>query len=590
MRKFAVAALRAQIAAALALGIFVGAVQADDTAARFVAETEKILDDLDQQANLAEWETRTNITDETRTRSNEARAAYQEALKGRVAEARNLHSDDPVIKRKLLLLRLKSAGIPSDPRLSARLLQVVAEMDDHYSNACPIVDANQPCIVREKIEAEFARARDAARLKKLWTAWYDTAGSQKKSYAEYAVLANTGARDTGYADAAVMSRALYEVDPAEFLRDMEALWEDLRPLYLLLHSHVRERLVAKYGEREVDPKGPIPIHLVGNLWGQEWDNIIDLLVPPGGNAEHNASFNNMRPKEFVSIAENFFVSLGFPALSASFWQRSFFERPRPNFDCHPSAWRFEGTDLRLKMCTEMDWANFITAHHEIGHIFYFQSFAQQPYLFRDAANEGINEAIGDAAALSVTPSYLRRIGLPDVAGDSDINSLLRVALRQLVHVPFSLMLQKWRWGVLSGDIPPERYNDAWWALVREYQGLAPPEPRSKDGFDPGAKMHIAADIDYIRYLLADVLTFQIHDALSREASCADVVHRCSIFGSHAAGKRWRNAMEMGASRPWTDVLQAMVGERRISGLPLRNYLAPLETWLKTNTAGKPIGW
>jgi peptidyl-dipeptidase A len=391
-----------------------------------------------------------------------------------------------------------------------------------------------------------------------------------------------------------MSRAIYEVDSEEFLEDMESLWTDLQPLYGLLHAQVRAKLVSKYGTSEVDPKGPIPMHLLGNLWGQDWEGIYDLVAFPGESIDYQEVLlsNKLGPRGFVTSATNFFASIGFPELPASFEERSYFERPRPNFDCHPSAWLIAPNDYRLKMCIKENWAAFLTVHHEMGHIFHFQSYSHQAILFRDAPNEGISEAIGDAVALSITPEYLQRIGLIEEqkTDANELNELLRVALRKVVRVQFGLMLQKWRWGVMTGEIPPDRYNDAWWELVKEYQGLAPATPRPKEAFDPGAKYHIAADVDYIRYFLADVLTFQIHAALSREAGCKLPIHRCTIYDSKRAGDQLKAALAMGSSRPWGEMLTALTGEETISGKPMRDYLAPLEEQLKRETVRIPIGW
>ena len=574
---------------AVAIAALSGMATRADDAADFALRTEEVLGRLAHQNAAAAWEAHTNETPENGRRSIDVGKALDGEIARRAQQARQFAAQDPITKRKLFVLTLNSAGIPKDPAVHERLLQLRGRMASHYADACPVVDAGRPCVPREQIEAQLAKTRDAARLRTLWMAWYDTAKPIKGAYAEFTELANQGARDTGYADASIMSRAIYEVVPDEFLREMEALWTDLRPLYLLLHAYVRDKLVAKYGTAEVDPRGPIPIHLVGNLWGQDWESIIDLL-DAGDTADFDATVAPLPATRFIEIAERFFVSVGFPSLPKTFWERSYFERPRGNFDCHPSAWRIGPDDWRLKMCVVPNWYHFVMAHHEIGHVFYFQSFAAQPFFFRDPPNAGINEAIGDVAQLSVTPDYLRRIGLLRKDGWSDINHLMRAALRKLVRVQFGLMLQKWRWGVQSGSIKTDQYNDAWWALVREYQGLAPPAPRPADAFDPGAKQHIAADIDYIRYFLADVLTFQIHAALSREAGCLEPIHRCSIYESRDAGKRWRAALQLGSSRPWGDVLEVMTGDRRISGQPMRSYLAPLETWLKSNTQGKPIGW
>jgi len=566
----------------------------------FLADTESELDRLAQASTLAWWNYKTNINDETRKLAIEADAALDKEKKARSAQLRamDLRSATRDEARKLLLLKLQSDGIVIDPKLAQQFANIKADMEKNYAQACPFIDVGRSCMPRGEIELELQSGRNPDRLRTLWLAWYDTARPIGRLYPSYVELSNRGARDSGYSDAASMSKAAYEVDPVEFERDLDNLWAEIRPLYLLLHAYVRKQLVAAYGKAAVDPSGPIPIHLLGNLWGQDWENIADLLAIPGGSTDYSAALKKAKltPSDFINVAERFFTSLDFPALPPTFRERSYFTQPRPlaqppDFDCHPSAWIISPSDWRLKTCLEISWTDFLVVHHEMGHIFYYQSFSPQPFLFRDAPNEGINEAIGDAAALSVTPEYLRRIGILSSDGtNDDLNQLMHVALRKLARVPFGLMLQKWRWGVMSGKIAPEHYNDEWWGLVRKYQGIAPPAHRPADAFDPGAKEHIAADIDYTRYFLADVLTFQIHEALSHEAGCTAQLHRCSIFENNAAGSRWRSAMQLGSSRPWTEVLELMTGGSRIQGRSMRNYLAPLEEWLKQETRGDAIGW
>jgi peptidyl-dipeptidase A len=473
-------------------------------------------------------------------------------------------------------------------------------MASFYEQACPVVDPGR-CMGHDEIQREMQTTRDPARLRLLWEAWYNAAAPQAKPYREYVELLNQGARDSGRRDAAEVSLAAYAADPAAFKRELDALWDAVRPLYRMLHAYARARLVMRY-PGEVDPRGPIPMHLLGNLWGQEWDGVAEILLP-GGVPDTTASDRafaavGINARGMVEIAARFFQSLGFPPLPASFWDRSHFERPsgpdgrpRTNFACHPTAWMLQQGDWRLSGCLEPTWLDFLTAHHETGHIFYFQSLAPQPLLFREAPNPGINEAIGDAVMLSVTPAYLRQIGLASIApGDDDINALLRVALGKVARIPFGLALQHWRWDVQAGRIPPERYNDAWWERVRTFQGLAPPGARPAEAFDPAAKQHIATNTDYVRYILADVLTFQIHAALAEASGCTEPLHRCSVYGSREAGARLRGAMAMGASRPWQDVLEAMSGSSEVRGEPLRRYLAPLEKWLAEQTKDVPMGW
>ena len=296
----------------------------------------------------------------------------------------------------------------------------------------------------------------------------------------------------------------------------------------------------------------------------------------------------------VKYGENFFVSLGFSPLPQTFWERSLFLKPRDReVVCHASAWDIDTlNDLRLKLCIDITGEDFLTIHHELGHNFYQRAYNRQPFTFRDSANDGFHEAIGDTIALSVTPEYLVKIGLLDKAPDTskDIGLLLHRALDKIAFLPFGLMIDQWRWKVFSGEIPPARYDESWWELHRKYQGVAPPGGRSEVDFDPGAKYHVAANVPYMRYFLADILQFQFHRALAQAAGCKGPLHRCSIFGNKAAGSRLDAMLEMGLSRPWQDALEKIAGTREMDATAIRDYFAPLEKWLNEQNKGIPVGW
>ena len=360
----------------------------------------------------------------------------------------------------------------------------------------------------------------------------------------------------------------------------------------------RWKLREKYGAAVVPEKGPIPAHLLGNVWAQQWGEIYSLLAPQGADPGYDLTAILKARKtdalQMVRYGEGFFTSLGFEPLPKTFWERSLFTRPRDReVVCHASAWDVDNVnDLRIKMCIDIGQEDFNTIHHELGHNFYQRAYNPQPFLFRDSANDGFHEAIGDTIALSITPEYLVKLGLIAKAPDSsrDIGLLLRQALDKVAFLPFGLLIDQWRWKVFSGQITPQQYNAAWWELRRKYQGVAEPVARSEDDFDPGAKYHVPANVPYTRYFLAHLLQFQFHKALAESAGCKDPVHRCSIYGSKEAGARLKAALELGVSRPWPDALEKLAGTRQNDGTALRAYFAPLEKWLDQQNAGKPVGW
>jgi peptidyl-dipeptidase A len=412
------------------------------------------------------------------------------------------------------------------------------------------------------------------------------------------VLANKGARELGFPDAGAMWRAKYDMSPEDFAREVDRLWEQVRPLYVSLHAYVRWKLREKYGAAAVPADGPIPAHLLGNVWAQDWANLYPILAPadadPGYDLTAILKSRKTDALQMVRYGEGFFTSLGFDPLPKTFWERSLFVKPRDReVVCHASAWDIDTVDdLRIKMCIDTTAESFTTIHHELGHNFYQRAYNTQPYLFRDSANDGFHEAIGDTIALSVTPEYLVKLGLLDKAPDAskDIGILLSRALDRLAFLPFGLLVDQWRWKVFSGEITPAQYNQTWWELRRKYQGVAPSVPRSEKDFDAAAKYHVAAGVPYTRYFLAHILEFQFHRALSQTAGCTGPLHRCSIYGSKEAGARLDQMLRLGCSKPWPEALSVVAGSDWIDASAIRDYFAPLQKWLDEQNKGKPTGW
>jgi peptidyl-dipeptidase A len=449
----------------------------------------------------------------------------------------------------------------------------------------------------EAITKIMAESRDPKQLLDVWTGWHSIARPMRMNFGRYVTLANKGASELGFKDNGAMWRSQYDMAPEEFSKELDRLWEQVRPLYTSLHAYVRTRLRAKYGDA-VPADGPIPAYLLGNLWAQDWDNVYPLVQPPKGDPGYDLTALLKKKdtdwRQMVKDGERFFVSLGFDPLPTSFWDRSQFLKPRDrDVVCHASAWDIDNVkDLRLKMCIQITGVDFLTVHHELGHNFYQRAYANLAPTFRNGANDGFHEAIGDTIALSVTPEYLVKIGLLDKAPDAskDIGLLLHRALEKVAFLPFGLVIDQWRWKVFSGEIPPEKYNQTWWELRRKYQGIAPPPGRTELDFDAGAKYHVAANVPYMRYFLADILQFQFHRALAQAAGCASPLNRCSIYENQAAGAKFKAMLEMGQSRPWQDALEQIAGTRQMDASAIRDYFAPLQKWLDEQNRGKPVGW
>jgi peptidyl-dipeptidase A len=507
-----------------------------------------------------------------------------------------------VERRQLDLLRTSlTMAAPEDPKLAEELTRIAAAMEGAYGRGkfCPPGKSGDECLDVEAITKILAESRDPKQLEDAWAGWHTIGTPIKKDYVRFVDLSNQGARSLGFADTGAMWRGKYDMPADAFARELDRLWSQLQPLYTSLHTYVRARLRAKYGEI-VPATGPIPAHLLGNLWQQDWSNIYPLVAPEGQAASESFSLTERLTAkkvdaiEMVRIAERFFTSLGLEPLPKTFWERSLFVKPRDReVVCHASAWDIDNEDdLRIKMCIDVTDEDFSTIHHELGHNFYQRAYKRQPAVFRDGANDGFHEAVGDTISLSITPEYLVKIGLLDKAPStsSDIGLLLKAALERLAFLPFGLVVDQWRWQVFDGTIKPDRYNRAWWELKLKYQNVAPSKPRGEEFFDAGAKYHVPANTPYSRYFLAAILQFQFHRALTKTAGCTGPLHRCSIYGSKAAGEKLKAMLAMGASRPWPDVLEALTGQREMDATAISDYFAPLKTWLDEQNKGRKIGW
>ena len=416
-------------------------------------------------------------------------------------------------------------------------------------------------------------------------------------YARFVELSNKGAMELGFADTGAMWRSKYDMAPDAFTKELDRLWNQVRPLYLKLHAYVRMKLREKYGD-VVPANGPLPAHLLGNIWAQDWSNVYPLVAPknadPGYNLTGILKKRKMMPVEMVKTGERFYTSIGFAPLPQTFWERSMFVKPRDReVVCHASAWDVDNIeDLRIKMCIQLTDEDFKTIHHELGHNFYQRAYKDLPFIFRDSANDGFHEAIGDTIALSVTPEYLVKIGLLDKAPDAsrDIGLLLNRALEKIAFLPFGLFIDQWRWKVFSGEIKPQDYNRTWWDLRLKYQGVAPVAERGEEFFDPGAKYHVPANVPYTRYFLADILQFQFHRALAQTAGCTSLLHRCSIYQSAEAGKKLNDMLSMGLSRPWPEALEKIAATKQMDATAILDYFKPLDAWLDEQLQGKPVGW
>jgi peptidyl-dipeptidase A len=573
-----------------------------DDAKKFIDDVNGTLLKLGVAGSQAGWVAQNFITEDTE--ALDARGTQQLADAGAKYAKESTRFDKVQLpadqRRQLDLLKVSLVlATPADPKEAEEVTQLNSRMRAAYGKGkwCPDPAKPDQCHNIDEVTKVLANSRNEKELRREWEGWHTISPPMKKDYARFAELSNKGAKELGFADTGAMWRSKYDLPPDAFAKELDRLWDQVRPLYNELHAYVRMKLREKYGD-VVPEKGPIPAYLLGNIWAQDWSNIYPLVAPAKSDAGYSVTDllknHKVMPIDMVKIGERFYTSLGFAPLPKTFWDRSLFVRPRDrDVVCHASAWDIDyESDVRIKMCIEQTAEDFSTIHHELGHNFYQRAYKDLPVMFRDSANDGFHEAIGDTIALSVTPEYLVRIGLLDKAPDSsrDVGLLMARALDKVAFLPFGLLIDQWRWKVFSGEVKPEEYNKAWWDLRLKYQGIAPPSARGEEFFDPGAKYHVPDNTPYARYFLADILQFQFHRGLSKAAGCTTPLHRCSIYESKEAGQRLNAMLSMGMSKPWPEALDAIAGSKTMDASAIIDYFAPLKTWLDEQVKGHPVGW
>jgi peptidyl-dipeptidase A len=570
-------------------------------AKRFIESANDRLLELILDFSLADWSRATNITDDTERIAAKANDRLMSANAQMAKEAARFNGLrlPPDLARQMRLLKLSLVvAPPANKAESSELARILAEMEGIYGKGryCPN-ENKENCKDLGDLSRIIARSDNPKELEEAWRGWHEISKPIKPLFERYVELSNKGARELGFKDTGSMWRSKYDMTPEAYAKEVDRLWEQVKPLYLSLHTYVRWKLREKYGDI-VPADGPIPAHLLGNMWAQQWDALYPMLAPkdadPGYDLTRILKDRNVDARQMVKYGEGFFSSLGFAPLPPTFWTRSQFLKPRDReVVCHASAWHVDyNEDIRIKMCIEINDEDFTTVHHELGHNYYQRAYRNQPFLYRDSANDGFHEAIGDTIALSVTPEYLTKVGLLDKAPDTskDIGFLLKRALEKISFLPFGLLVDKWRWQVFAGEVKPEQYNESWWKLRRQYQGIAPPAVRDEVQFDAGAKYHVPGNTPYSRYFLAAILQFQMHRGLAQVAGCKDPLHRCSIYGNKEAGAKLEKMLAMGASKPWPEALEAGTGQREMDATAMMDYFAPLKKWLDEQNKGKAVGW
>ncbi|XP_030627971.1 angiotensin-converting enzyme 2 [Chanos chanos] len=588
----------------------------DEKAREFLRKFDENATHLVYQYSLASWAYNTNITAENADKVSQEGAAWS-AFYTQVSEQSNEFPidqvNDPEIKLQLMLLQDKGSGALS-PDKATHLNNVLNEMSTIYSTAtvCKVKEPFDCQTLEPGLEAIMANSRDYYERLHVWEGWRVEVGKRMRPlYEDYVDLKNEAAKLNGYADYGDYWRGNYEtVDEPQYaytrddvMKDVRRIYQEILPLYKELHAYVRARLQDVYGGH-ISSNGGIPAHLLGDMWGRFWTNLYPLSVPypekPDIDVTSTMVEQGWSEKQMFEEAEKFFKSVNMFAMFPNFWNNSMLVKPNDGRSvvCHPTAWDMGNReDFRIKMCTKVTMDDFLTVHHEMGHNQYQMAYRNLPYLLRDGANEGFHEAVGEIMSLSAaTPSHLQALGLlpADFKEDNEteINFLLKQALTIVATLPFTYMLEEWRWQVFEGKIPKNEWMLRWWQMKRELVGVVEPLPRDETYCDPPALFHVSGDYSFIRYFTRTIYQFQFQEALCKEAGHVGPLFKCDITNSTRAGEKLRQMLELGRSKSWTRALEQVSNHTKMMSQPLLEYFKELHEWLQAENAknNRQPGW
>jgi len=571
-----------------------------EEATAFLDHIESKLEDLGLKLLRAKWVQWTYITHDTEQILADAGDAFGAASTKFVKEARRfdgLKLPDEQRRKFDILRSLLVTPAPEDPALNAEVSQLYTDLTSLAARP-QYCEADGTCYDITELNRIMSSSNNLDSLAFAWQAGRLATPPMRDKYTRFTELMNQGAQELGFADLGEMWRSTYDMDPDEFIVELDRVWEQVKPLYTALHCYVRDSLQDLYGADVVPDGQAIPAHLLGSMSGSSWGNLFNLVAPenadPGYDLTQILQEKGLDEVEMARYGERFFTSLGVDPLPDTFWERSMFKRPRDrDVVCGASAWDLDDkNDVRIKMCIEITGRSLQTVHHEIGHNVYQRAYQGQPTLFRASANYGFHEALGSTMALSLTPRYLVMTDLlkKEPGDGSNIGVLLRSALSKVVSVPNGLMIDRWRWNVLNGTIATQDYNQGWWELREEFQGITPPVERPEHLFDPGTRRHIPTNVPYTRYFVSQIVQFQFHKALCEIAGQSGPLHLCTIYGSEEAGVRLQEFMKMGRQYPWPDAMESLTGQRDMDASAMLEYYAPLTAWLEVQNEGAMCGW
>ncbi|UJR09094.1 hypothetical protein I4U23_013341 [Adineta vaga] len=581
------------------------------TAARWIEWYYRIAQRYAQVGAVLEWNYQTDITSENAKKLSDQRILQSpfNRLTLPIAKKFNKYmknSQNEDLKR--IFGRLSQGTMSDNDDEVKQISNLSTKLEDIYgtTTVCELQNTKQCYTIEPYLTQLMQTEKNYDRLTWAWQGWHDGCGMKVRPvYLTFIDLLNKNCKENGYADLAEEWIEEYEMgNSTEFEKMLDQILKDITPLYEQLHAYVRGRLCAIYPNK-FSCSGPIPAHLLGNMWAQTWNERFDDFIPypktPIPNITKILHENRYSIDHMYKTAEDFFTSIGLYSMTPKFWARSMFEKPKNrSVVCHASATDMGyHDDYRVKICTEIDEDYFYTIHHEMGHIEYFMAYDEkQPFAYRDGANSGFHEAIGDTIGMfAISPKHLIKLGFLDekaVNKEFEINYLLRLALQKVAFLPFAYVMDKYRFALFRNQIDRDHeLNSMWWALRIEHGGIMAAVHRSDAiHFDAGAKYHIPSNVPYARYFIAHILQFQFYRALCGIKGITKNLHMCDIYGNKEVGQQFKEMLAMGSSKSWSEILEHLTGEKKLEPKAMLDFFEPLYKWLKAENLAKgyPIGW
>jgi peptidyl-dipeptidase A len=548
----------------------------------------------------ANWAAMTEVTAEhtgRRIGAEQVMAAFVgsdyviELTKSLLAKTNQL---DALTVRQLRMIYLQAADAPAtlpelvNARIAAEARQAATMDGFEFQWQRPGATNREPITANQMDDLLGASTNLVERLA-VWEASKTSGVALKPGLLELRDLRNRVAREMGFSSFFALRAARFGMTVDELMAMNEELVRQTRPLYEQLHAWARQQLAARYGQPV--PK-LIPAHWLNNRWSQEWPGLV-----PG--VDLDPLFKDRAPEWIVQAAVRYGESLGLPFVPKSFWEKSdLYELPadaKRKKNTHASAWDMNlNRDVRSLMNVRPDFYWFETAHHELGHVFYYLAYANPdvPYVLRTGASPAFHEGMAETLATpTVQLPYLRQLGVvpPDMKFD-ETQWLLNAALNQVVFIPWAAgVMASWERDFYDRDLPADQLNQRWWEYVAKYQGVAAPTPRGEEFCDAATKTHINDDpAEYHKYAAAFAIKYQLHQHLARKVLHQDP-RNCNFNGDKDVGAFLYRIMRLGATRDWRAIIKDATGEE-LSGQAMLDYYAPLLKWLQEQNQGHAVGW